>query len=80
MQSLRGYPAHNLKLACFVCYLKIINTFFKKILHASESELSKKLKNGIEILVDQAGFKLWIKTFKIVFWSITRELHSLLKF
>ena len=27
---LRGYYTPNLKLACFVCYLKIINTFFLK--------------------------------------------------
>ena len=26
----RGYCTPNLKLACFVCYLKIINTFSKK--------------------------------------------------
>ena len=28
--SLRGYCTPNLKLACFVCYLKFINTFLKK--------------------------------------------------
>ena len=28
INSLRGYCTPNLKLACFVCYLKIINTFF----------------------------------------------------
>ena len=27
----------------------------------------------IKILVGQAGFKLWIKTVKIMFWSITQE-------
>ena len=28
--DLRGYCTPNLKLTCFVLYLKIINTFFKK--------------------------------------------------
>ena len=36
-------------------------------MHASESKLSKELKNGIEILIGQAVFKLWIKTVKIMF-------------
>ena len=40
-------------------------------MHVSYSKLSKELKNGIEILVGQAAFKLWIKTVKM-FWSITR--------
>ena len=26
---LRGYCTPNLELACFVCYLKIVNTFMK---------------------------------------------------
>ena len=42
IRSFRGYFTPNLKLACSVCYLKIINTFLKN------------LKNGIEILVGQA--------------------------
>ena len=48
--------------------------------NASWSKLSKKLKKGIEILADQAVFKLWIKTVKILFWSITQELLDLLKY
>ena len=32
-----------------------------------DSKLSKEFKNGIEILVGQAAFKLWIKTVKIMF-------------
>ena len=36
-------------------------------MHVSESKLSKELKNGIEILVGQALFKLWINTIKIMF-------------
>ena len=48
-------------------------------MHASYSKLSKELKNGIEILVGQEVFKLWIKTVEILFWSITQELLDLLK-
>ena len=33
-----------------------------------------ELKNGIKISVGQALFKLWIKTVKMMFWSITQEL------
>ena len=33
-------------------------------MHASSSKLSKELKNGFDILVDQVVFKLWIKTVK----------------
>ena len=45
-------------------------------MHISESyNLSKELKTGIEILVGQAVFKLWIKTVKILFWSITPKLY-----
>ena len=43
---------------------------------------SKELWNGIglDILVGQAVFKLWIKTIKILFWSITQEPLNLIKF
>ena len=41
--------------------------------------MSKKLKNGIEILEGQAVLKLLIKTVKIMFSSITQELLGLLK-
>ena len=67
---LRGYCTPNQKWACFVLYLKIINTFFEK-------------KNIHWNSVGQAVFKLhelWIKTVKIVFGSITQELLSLPKF
>ena len=37
-------------------------------MHASLSKLSKELKNGIEILVGQADFKLWIKTVQMMFF------------
>ena len=52
------------KLACIGLYLKIINTFLKNV---SYSKLSKKLKNDIEILVEQIVFKLWIKQSKYCF-------------
>ena len=76
--SLRWYRTPNLKLACFVYYLKIVNTLFfhnacifKKIV--------KEFKNGIKILVGQA-VELKIKTVKIIFSSITQKLLVLLKF
>ena len=31
LSSLKGHYTPNLKLACFVCYLKIVNTFLKNI-------------------------------------------------
>ena len=34
----------------------------------------------MEIVQDQAVFKLWIKTVKIMIWSITQELLGLLRF
>ena len=36
-------------------------------MYASYSKLSKKLNNGIGILVGQVVFKLWIQTVKIMF-------------
>ena len=39
-----------------MCYLKIINTFFEINSCIWKSELSKELKDGIEILVDQVVF------------------------
>ena len=30
-------------------------------------QIVKELKNGIEILVGQANFKLWVKTLQILF-------------
>ena len=78
-RGLRGYCTSNQKLECFVLYLKIINTFWKMI-YASYSKFSKELKTGIKILVDQAVFKLWIKTVKMMCGSITREPLGLPKF
>ena len=45
--------------------------------NVSYSKLSKKLKNGIEILVGQAVLKLWIKTVKMMFGLITQEPYDL---
>ena len=50
------------------------------MIYASYSKLPKKLKNGIEILVGQAVFKLWIKTVKMLFGSITQESLGLPNF
>ena len=50
------------------------------MIHASYSKLSKERKNGIEILVGQAVFNLWIKTVKIMFGSITQGPLGLPKF
>ena len=43
---LKGVLHPNFKLACFVCYLKIMNT-----LNNNVCKLSRELKNGIYILV-----------------------------
>ena len=44
-----------------------------KISCASCNIFCKDFKNGIEILVRQAGFKLWIKTVKILFEYISQK-------
>ena len=44
LNLLRGYCITNQKLACFVLYLKIINTFLK-----NDICMSKELKNDIKI-------------------------------
>ena len=50
------------------------------MIYASYGKLFKELKNGIEILVGQAIFKLWIKTIKMLFGSMTQEPIGLPKF
>ena len=63
---LRGYSTSYPQLACFVFYLKIIDTFLKdNIGHASYSKLSKELKNSFKILIGQAVLELLIQT---TFW------------
>ena len=49
------------------------STASSKITYASYSILFKELKNYIYILVDKVAFKLWIKTLKMLFGSITQE-------
>ena len=63
--TLRGYCISYQTLACFVLYLKIIN--FLKMNYASYKQLFKELKNGKEILLGQAVFKLQMKTVKMLF-------------
>ena len=58
---LRGRLHPNQKLACFVLYLKVINTFLRKK-YASYSKLSKEIKKGIKISVDQATLEILTKT------------------
>ena len=45
----------------------------KYIYMCNLTKILRKTQNGIEILVGQAVFKLWIKTVKIMFLSITSE-------
>ena len=54
---LRGYCTSYQKSACFVLYLKIINNFLKNKSCILQNMI-KELKNGIEILVGRAVFKL----------------------
>ena len=63
-------------------YLEIINTLWQNNIGpcASYGKLFKELKNGIEILVGQALCKLWIKTVKMLFGSITQEPLGVLNF
>ena len=57
--QLRGYCTPNLKLACFVCRLKIINTFRKK---NNEKMKKKKIKNvKVKCPRNSKMALLWIK-------------------
>ena len=62
-----------------MCYLKIISIFSQNNARTLK-KIVQEIKNGIEILVGQVVFKLWFKTVKIMFWSITQEQIGLLKF
>ena len=66
---------------CYVLYLKIINTFLKYDIYILKKILQGP-QNGIENLMPfgTSGFKFWVKTVKILFWSITQEPLGLLKF
>ena len=70
----KGYCTPNQKLECFVLYLKIINTFWKKWYMHLKANCPGNSNNGIKILVNQVVFKFWIQTVKILFWSVTQEL------
>ena len=78
IKALRGNCTPNQKLACFVCYLKIINTFLK-----NDICIWKQIVKGSQKwpwnFSWPSGFKLWIKTVKIMFLSITQEPLGLLK-
>ena len=77
----RGYCTLYPQISMFCALSQNYQHFFGgKILYASYSILSKELKNGIEILVGQVFFKLWIKTVKMMFGSITQEPLGLPKF
>ena len=52
----------------------------KQYLHIYSHLSGMELKHGIEILVRQAIVKLWIKTVKMLFGSITQEPFGLPKF
>ena len=65
------------KISMFCALSQNCQHFFE---YASYSKLYKELKNGIEILEGQAVLKLWIKTVKVMFGSITQEPLGLSKF
>ena len=82
LSSFKGVLHPNLKISMFHGLSQNYQYLFEKTMHASYSVfsvLSKELKNSIEILVGQAGFKLRIKMVEIMFYSITQELLGLLK-
>ena len=66
---IKGYCTSYQKLACFVLYLKIINTFLKKNTH---HKLFKEFKNGIETLVGQAVFKIYRNSQNVVLINNSR--------
>ena len=64
-----------------LCSISKWSMLFGKIIYMHlRANCPRNSKNGIEVLVDQVVFKLWIKTVKIWFWSITQEPFDLLKF
>ena len=77
--SFKGVLHPNQKLACFVLYLKIINTILENHIYASYSKSSKGEKKKKK-KSRPSVFKLWIKTVKMLFVSINQELLGLPKF
>ena len=82
-QTLRGYCTSYQKLACFVLYFKIINTFLKNnicILKFLIKKMFKELKNGIEILVGKWFLKVDMPILTCIFFTfnwltLTSEMH-----
>ena len=66
------------KISMFCALSQNYQHRIREMIYASYSKLSKELKYGIEILVDQAE-KLWIKTFKMLFGPMTQDPLRLLK-
>ena len=61
------------QISMFCALSKNYQKSFWKMIYACYSKLFKELINGIDILIGQAIFKLWIKTIKMLFGSITQE-------
>ena len=72
---LRGYCTSNLKLACFVCYLKIINTFSKNNT-CSLNVNEWKFHSPIEWNSCKPLKKEWFCTLNSKFPLIKSENHS----
>ena len=73
----KGYCTPYPKLACFVLYLKIINTFENKHMYLTVN-CSRNLKMVLKL--GQMVVKLWIKAVKLLFGSITHDPLGLPKF
>ena len=58
----KGVLHHLPKNKHVLCSLNIINTFLKNTIFASDSKLSKELKNSIKIKISQAVLDLLIQT------------------
>ena len=73
--------ASKSKLSMFCAHFQNYQHCFWKVIYASWSKLSKKVKTGIKISAGHTVLELslLIKMCKILFWLITQELLSLLK-
>ena len=77
LQMLSSFLGTTPSLPCIMFSLCVISKVPILVkLHASQCKLSEELRNGIEILVGRAIFKLRIG---ILFWSITQEWLGLLE-
>ena len=77
-KSIKGEMHPNQNWACYVRYLKIINTFLKCIMQVSWSKLGNSDTQiyGTNVLEGQAVFELLIKTIFCTFWSINFGLGT----